>query len=318
MGGGGDTDAMGDGMGAAIGDGMGAAMGDGNAAGGAMGAAGAAQASTNMGSGMAATGVILRGEITNSFTGPQYNDIGRVYAERYDPTFDNPALACEASILFGITHHGLANEFVQLSDTELRWAYGYMDVVRHIHIDGEFPAQIQPSNSGYSVAKWEGDTLVVTTKGFKQGALFAIAGDRQDAISTINSEQLTVTERITYDKQRDALDVTWLAEDAGYWTNKMAGEFILSRSGPYEVYGCEELAGQNNVRPDGTGLFDIDPASLHNASAASSNAAGTDAATTSSASRNEFSRKLAVFLALLLTLATLGTMLYKRSANKDA
>ena len=40
-------------------------------------------------------------------------------------------------------------------------SYGFMDIVRVIHLDGDFPDEIEPSVAGYSVGKWEGDTLVV-------------------------------------------------------------------------------------------------------------------------------------------------------------
>ena len=43
--------------------------------------------------------------------------------------------------------------------------YGFMDVVRTIHLVGDFPDEIEPSVAGYSVGKWESDTLVVHTKG---------------------------------------------------------------------------------------------------------------------------------------------------------
>ncbi len=47
--------------------------------------------------------------------------------------------------------------------------YGFMDTVRVIHLVGGFPDEIEPSVTGYSVGEWEGDTLVVHTKGFKPG-----------------------------------------------------------------------------------------------------------------------------------------------------
>jgi len=39
---------------------------------------------------------------------------------------------------------------------------------RQIHIDGRpLPADMNPSWMGYSTARWEGDTLVVRTEGFR-------------------------------------------------------------------------------------------------------------------------------------------------------
>jgi hypothetical protein len=41
---------------------------------------------------------------------------------------------------------------------------------RQIFTDGRpLPADMQPSFDGYSIGKWDGDTLVVTTTGFRDG-----------------------------------------------------------------------------------------------------------------------------------------------------
>jgi hypothetical protein len=49
---------------------------------------------------------------------------------------------------------------------------------RQIHLDGRpLPDEPQPSFNGYSVGKWEGDTLVVETRGFKDGLWLDANGD---------------------------------------------------------------------------------------------------------------------------------------------
>jgi hypothetical protein len=40
---------------------------------------------------------------------------------------------------------------------------------RHVHINGQHPADLQPSTFGHSIGWWEGDTLVVETVGLKSG-----------------------------------------------------------------------------------------------------------------------------------------------------
>ncbi|WP_309089513.1 hypothetical protein, partial [Phenylobacterium sp.] len=40
-------------------------------------------------------------------------------------------------------------------------------IVRRIYLDEDFPAQITPSYTGHSVGRWEGDVLVVRTRGVK-------------------------------------------------------------------------------------------------------------------------------------------------------
>ena len=225
---------------------------------GGMGAGGTDTEATDAGAETQTATVVRR----NRNPTPEYNEVGKALADRYDPSYDNPALACSASLLFGIGHHSLANEFVKLSETEYRLTYGYMDMVRTIHVDGNFPANIAPSVSGYSVGKWEQDTLVITTRGFKPGVLFAFAGSPGAGISTVNSEELEVVETIRHDQSADRLDYTWTATDAGYWTAPLNGERTFSRAVPYEVYGCIELAGENNIRENGETLFEILPANL--------------------------------------------------------
>lgn len=65
------------------------------------------------------------------------------------------------------------------SDTEIILTYGFMTLVRTIHLDGsEMPADFTPSRAGYSTGKWEGSTLVVTTTGFDEGWISAPLHDR--------------------------------------------------------------------------------------------------------------------------------------------
>ena len=60
---------------------------------------------------------------------------------------------------------------------------------RQIFIDGrKLPADLQPSWLGYSVGKWDGDSLVVDTAGFNDRTWL-------DAFGHPHSEAMRVTER---------------------------------------------------------------------------------------------------------------------------
>jgi hypothetical protein len=60
---------------------------------------------------------------------------------------------------------------------------------RQIFIDGrKLPADLQPAWLGYSVGKWDGDTLVVDTAGFNDRSWL-------DAFGHPHSESMRVTER---------------------------------------------------------------------------------------------------------------------------
>ena len=62
---------------------------------------------------------------------------------------------------------------------------------RQIHIDGRpLPADMNPSWMGYSTARWEGDTLVVQTEGFRDDLWLDTAGSAMTSAAKM-------TERIT-------------------------------------------------------------------------------------------------------------------------
>ncbi|MGB7215801.1 MAG: hypothetical protein WBE98_12255 [Gammaproteobacteria bacterium] len=78
--------------------------------------------------------------------------------------YDDPGLRCEAD--------GLGRLFTRLPrpvpitqrDDEIEIFYEYFAIQRTIHLDGEPPGPDHPHTlHGYSVGRWEGDTLVVET-----------------------------------------------------------------------------------------------------------------------------------------------------------
>ena len=178
-----------------------------------------------------------------------YTEAGQAFADTFDPAFDSPDIRCQASVLRGMQHHALVNEFVPIGGDRLRWVYGYMDLVRTIHMDqSEHPADIEPSNLGHSIGYRDGPTLVVYTRGFKSFELFR---------GVINSDELQLVERITHDPETDRLVVSFTALDPKFWRAPLQGEIKLARTDqPFTPYGCIELSGENNLRPDERTIFD--------------------------------------------------------------
>lgn len=81
---------------------------------------------------------------------------------------------------------------------------------RQIHTDGRhLPKDPDPSWMGYSIGKWEGDTLVVETAGLKDGWL--------DGFGHPRSEQMRITERY---RRRDFghMDLEFTFNDPKYYT----------------------------------------------------------------------------------------------------
>ena len=178
-----------------------------------------------------------------------YTEAGQAFADTYDPAFDSPDISCQASVLHGMQHHALVNEFVPVGDNRLRWVYGYMDMVRTIHTDqSEHPEDLEPSVLGHSIGYWDGPTLVVHTLGFRSFELFR---------GVINSDALQVVERVAHDPVTDRLVVSFTALDPKFWRAPLQGEIKLARTDqPFTPYGCIELAGENNLRPDERTIFD--------------------------------------------------------------
>lgn len=194
-----------------------------------------------------------------TFVQPKYTQSGQAILESFDERFDFPSLQCKSSVIDGIFHHGNINEFVQESTTTIRWVYGYMDLLRTIHLDQtEHPAKIEPSLLGHSYGYWEGDSLMVETAGFTRQWLYQTAGrDRNNDGHVISSENLTLRERITHDEKNDHLVVEYWAEDPEYWQEPLSGTYRLNRSdSPYQDYNCIELGGYNNLRDNGKTIFE--------------------------------------------------------------
>ena len=95
------------------------------------------------------------------------------------------------------------------------------------------PANPAPSNSGHSIGRWDGDTLVVDTVGFAEGVLVP---------PTRNSPQLHVVERFTLDPKTFALKREYTAEDPVYLAAPYTGrDTVLLSEVPFEKQPCSEL-----------------------------------------------------------------------------
>jgi hypothetical protein len=113
--------------------------------------------------------------------------------------------------------------------------------VRRIFTDGRpLPRrdQVDPNYFGYSVGRWEGETLVVTTVGTKPGQRLGIAG-------ITNSDQLTITERIYLDpKERDLLHLEFTFEDPKVLAQPWRRTHMFRRDRTWEQ--IEYICVQNN------------------------------------------------------------------------
>ena len=87
----------------------------------------------------------------------------RAAQDAYDPLTDDTALSCIPQGMPGIMDNPFPIEFEDRG-SEIIIRTEEWDVVRTIHIGGDSDAANQPATPhGYSVGRWEGDTLVIET-----------------------------------------------------------------------------------------------------------------------------------------------------------
>ncbi len=110
------------------------------------------------------------------------------------------------------------------------------DPPRQIYMDGRsLPANPQPSWSGYSVARWQGDTLVVETTGFTEDSWL-------DAFGHPRSETMHITESY---RRRDFghMDLEVNIEDSKYYTRPFGFQTQLDLMADSDVF--EYICGEN-------------------------------------------------------------------------
>lgn len=183
------------------------------------------------------------------------SELGKAAAEGYDMAFDDPILQCHFVNMFdGWNHDENVNDITQTDDT-ITLQYGFMDVVRTIHLNmDEHPADITPSSVGHSIGKWDGDVLVVDTIGFAEGVLSHRNG-------TKHSEQMHGIERFRYEPTEQRLYRDYRVTDPLYLVGETRGQDIMALSpAPYTPYGCVELSGNNNIRPTDSRYQTLDDA----------------------------------------------------------
>jgi len=105
---------------------------------------------------------------------------------------DDPMARCLLTGVPRISARPLPFQIVQLPD-QVIILYEIHHAFRIIPTDGRpHPDDLEPSYLGDSVAKWEGDTLVVDVVGFNDKTWLA-------GVGSVHSEKLRVTERYTRD-----------------------------------------------------------------------------------------------------------------------
>jgi hypothetical protein len=127
-----------------------------------------------------------------------------------------------------------AQQIVQTPDTVV-FLYEYMHFFRVIPINQAHPADVDPTFMGDSVAKWDGDTLVIDTIGLREWTLAASNQWHSDALHTV--------ERLRY---MDAATVSYeiTIDDAKLFTKPWSQEFQMKLHPTWKL--LEQVCEENN------------------------------------------------------------------------
>jgi hypothetical protein len=112
---------------------------------------------------------------------------------------------------------------------------GATHVWREIYMDGRpFPADLNPTYLGYSIGRWEGDTLVVENKGFNENSWF-------DYFGHPHTDLMSVTERWTR-PNKQTLHYEATVTDPGAYTRPftVAWDIPFNPTSELPEYICQE------------------------------------------------------------------------------
>ena len=147
----------------------------------------------------------------------------------WDP-LDNFAMRCEQPGMpfVMMTPHPI--ELIE-SDDEITLRGEAWDLVRTIHVDGN-PEGHAPSQHGYSVGRWEGDSLVVETT--------RINWPYFDPIGTPQSEDVEMIERFTMSEDQARMNYHLTVRDPGTFTEPATYERVYVALGEsLPIYDCQ-------------------------------------------------------------------------------
>ena len=97
----------------------------------------------------------------------------------------------------------------------IRWMNGQVHVTRTVHMNlPEHPADIELSDMGHSIGRWEDGVLIIHTEKFAAGVLTG---------STLHTDQMTLEERLSITQDKGRLLISWIVSDPEYYAEPLTG-----------------------------------------------------------------------------------------------
>lgn len=156
----------------------------------------------------------------------------------YDPLVDDPALSCTPRGMPFAMQNRFPIEFSE-QDEAIVLQLEMWDITRTIYMDeaaARGPQQSSPL--GYSVGRWDGDTLIVTTAN--------IDWPYFDEIGTPQSSEIEVEERFALSDNENALGYQITIADPNTLLEPAVrrGRWLWIPGEEIQPYGCTAIAGQ--------------------------------------------------------------------------
>ena len=177
-------------------------------------------------------------------SGYQLNESAAAAAAAWDDIADNPIIECVPPGMPGLMGNPYPMEFTQVGDNiELR--FEEFDALRIIHVGDSVadPADVPLSHLGYSVGRWEGETLVVDTSRVNW-PYFNRTGAPQ-------TENVKINERFTVVENGNRLEWILTVDEPATLAEPFVfdGYFVWKRGEAINPYECtlEEWASSENT-----------------------------------------------------------------------
>lgn len=162
----------------------------------------------------------------------------------YDVFRDDPALRCSP-----VSQRRLWNAVgtplsIRREGETVILAYEFMDGVRTVHLDQTAPPpDAERTLLGYSVGRFEGDTLVVETSHHTPGVLLQyVLDDKGELRGLLRSEEFTLSERIRFLPESRELEVVYTYEDPLYFVEgapwPTLTRYYRTADAPLEIFNC--------------------------------------------------------------------------------